>query len=105
MPISDETMVKLAEGLGTLNGTLEQVVKHQDSMLLLMQAHMVDPQAHSGVIPRVTSIETTRKWITRTLIAGAVATPAAGAVAASPNGVVAKILSLIKIGSAAGGAP
>lgn len=100
MPVSDDTMVKIAEGLGTLNGALGQVIKHQDSMLILMQAHMIDQQAHSGVIQRVQSLEGTRKWFRRSMIAGAVTTPVAGA---AQLGWVGKIIAILKAGSAIGG--
>lgn len=93
MPISDDAIMALARNVGEMTGKVGELTD-------VMKTHLVDPQAHSGVIPRVTSLETTRKFFRRSLIAGAVTTPVAGA---AQMGWVGKLLAIVKAGVAVGG--
>lgn len=90
MAISDDTILELARELGVLNGTLTEAVS-------TMKNHVVDPQAHSGIIPRTESLEKSRRWFRRVAIASVV-TPTAGGTVAAKMGWLGKIMAAVTTG-------
>lgn len=104
MPISDDAVMKLAEGLGTLNGTLTQFVENQgktnDRILDLYQKHVEsDEKIHDTLKNDVISLKTSRK-VQRAVMTTAAVGGAGGA--GVKAGWLAKFIAIVSAASGAG---
>lgn len=94
--------------IGQLMGKLDTFIDHtketNDLFREGMTRHFADQQAHSGVIPRIESLENTRRWGRRRAAIAAVSVPATGA-AVAKLGWLGKVIAAITAASAVSGGP
>lgn len=95
MPISDDAIMTLAKNVG-------EVATKVGDLAEVMKSHMTDPQAHSGTIPRIASLEKSRRWFRRAAVASIITAPAGGTVAAK-MGWVGKVMAAVAETAVGGG--